>query len=411
MTVQIYKWVLRRLVRWGVSHDDVELVAMIGIAVTVVLIAWLVQRVGKHFLAGSVRALARRTEGRWDDMLAERGVFDPLAHLGAAIMLFGLLPIAFVGVEDAKSLIRRGALVYMVLVTALVIERLLTTLTDLYEELDAKHSRPPLKSYAQVLKILNFVVVGILLLSITLGQSPVVLLGGLGALSAVLLLVFRDPILGLVASVQLSGNDMIRRGDPIEVPKYGVEGEVIDLSLTVVKVLSADRSIATVPNYMLVSESFRNMRNISEAGVRRVKRALHIDLHSVSFVGAEDLATMARHAEVARVLPNLVSLFQTGSPTNLGVYRRYVEAWAAKQPRVAPGTALFAKQLAPNEHGVGIELNCYLRENDYAAFEAHQAELFEHLIAVAPLFGLRLFQSPSSGPDQAAMDSGAPAAD
>jgi miniconductance mechanosensitive channel len=405
MTVQIFRWVVRKLLRWGVAHDDVELVAAVSILVAVLLIAVLVQRLGKNFLAGSVRALARRTEARWDDMLAERHVLEPLSHLGAGMVMFTLLPIAFVGVEDAKDLIRRGALAYMVVITALVVERFLTALVDLYQELDHKHTRPPVKSYAQVFKITNFIVAGILLVSIVLGQSPLVLLGGLGALSAVLLLVFKDPLLGLVASVQLNANDMIRRGDPIEVPKYGVEGEVVDMSLTIVKVLSADRSIATVPNYALVNESFRNMRNISEAGVRRVKRGLSLDVHSVRFLDAADIEALARHTHVAAVLPQLADNFRPGSATNLGVFRRYVEARAAAEPRVAEGMPLFVRQVPPSENGVGLELNGYVRENNYVAFEALQAELFEHFIAVAGVFGLRLFQGPSSHVQPVAADS------
>lgn len=399
MTVQIYKWVLRRLLAWGVPRDDVELVAALTILFHVVLIAWLAQRVSKHFISGSVRALSRRTEARWDDMLVERRVFEPLSHLAAGMVLFMLLPIAFVEVEDAKHVIRRGALVYMVLVTSIVVERMLTALVDMYQELDAKRSRPPLKSYAQVLKILNFVVVGILLLSIALGQSPAVLLGGLGALSAVLLLVFRDPLLGLVASVQLNANDMVRRGDPIEVPKHGIEGEVIDMSLTMVKVQSPDRSVATVPNYTLVSESFRNLRNIREAGMRRVKRALFVDVQTVRFVTARELDGLAREAAVSRMVPELRESFRPGAATNLGVFRRYVERYAAAQAAIDPAMPVFARQLPPGENGVGIELNCYMRETDYARFESQQADLFEHLIAMTAVFGLRLFQNPSAGTD------------
>jgi miniconductance mechanosensitive channel len=397
VTVQIYKWVMRRLLAWGVPRDDVEVVAALTILFHVVLLAWLAQRVSKHFISGSVRALARRTPGRWDDLLAERRVFEPTSHLGSGIVLFTLLPIAFVEVDDAKDVIRRGALVYMVLVTSVVVDRMLTALVDLYQEFDVKRSRPPLKSYAQVLKIVNFIVVGILLLSVVLGQSPAVLLGGLGALSAVLLLIFRDPLLGLVASVQLNANDMIRRGDPIEVPKHGVDGEVVDMSLTTVKVLSADRSIATVPNYTLVSDSFRNLRNIREAGMRRLKRALHVDMHSVRFVGAGELDALGRNAAVAAVLPDLRERFEAGVATNLGIFRRYIERYAARQATIDPAMPVFARQLAPGENGVGIELNGYIRETDYARFEALQAELFEHLIAVACVFGLRLFQNPSSG--------------
>jgi miniconductance mechanosensitive channel len=410
MTVQIYKWVVRKLLRWGVAHDDVDLVAAVSILVAVVLIAWLVQRVAREFLTGSVRALARRTDARWNDMVAERRVIEPLSHLGAGIVVFTLLPIAFVGVEDAKDVIRRGALAYMVVVTALVVERFLSSLVDLYQALDAKQARPPIKSYAQVFKLTNFAVSGVLLVSIVLGESPVALLGGIGALSAVLLLVFKDPMLSFVASVQLNSNDMIRRGDPIEMAKYGIEGEVVDISLSVVKVLSADRSIATVPTQALVNDSFRNLRNISEAGVRRLKRALHVDVHSITFLTQAELEALVRAPQIGALLPALAEAFRAGSATNVGVFRRYIEARVAAEPRVAEGMPLFARQLAPSEHGVGIELNCYVRENNYVAFEALQAELFEHFIAMAAAFGLRLFQSPSSAAP-APVESDVPAAD
>jgi miniconductance mechanosensitive channel len=388
--LKLHRWVERKLLHWGVPSDSVDVASSAAILAIVLLLAFIAHALMRRFISGSLSVVARRTDARWDDLLVERRVFEPLAHLAPALVFLVALPTAFAQVEDARDFIKRGALVYMVLVTATVADRLLGALVDLYEQFDAARQRPPIKSYAQLLKILNYLVAGILFISIAGGQSPAVLLGGLGALSAVLLLVFRDPLLGLVASVQLSANDMVRRGDPIEVPKFGVEGEVMDMSLTMVKVQAPDRSVAMLPSYTLVSESFRNLRTIRESGVRRLKRALLLELTSVRFVAHEPLVALESDALAQKLLPALSELLATEHMTNLGVYRAYVQAFAATHPRVASDMPVFVRELAPEPRGVAVELNCFVRELDYPAFESAQAAILEHLIAVAPLFDLQL---------------------
>jgi miniconductance mechanosensitive channel len=388
--LKLHRWVVRKLLHWGVPSDSVDLASSAVILAFVLLVAFLAHRLTRRFIEGSLGAVARRTDARWDDLLIERRVFQPLAHLAPALVFLVALPAAFAQVEDARDLIRRGALIYMVLVTATVVDRLLGALVDLYEMFDAARQRPPIKSYTQVLKILNYLVVGILLISIAGGQSPAVLLGGLGALSAVLLLVFRDPLLGLVASVQLSANDMIRRGDPIEVPKFGVEGEVIDMSLTMVKVQTPDRSVAMLPNHVLVSEAFRNSRNIRDSGVRRLKRTLWLDVTTVRFLSEKPLTTLIDDAHMRALMFDLPTLLSTEYVTNLAIYRAYVKAFTAAHPRIASDLPVFVRELAPDVRGIAIELNCFVRELDYPTFESIQASIMEHLIAMTPRFGLRL---------------------
>ena len=362
--MKLHRWIVRKLLHWGVPSDTVDLASSATILAIVLLLAFVAHRLTKRFITTSLTVVARRTDARWDDLLVEREVFQPLAHLAPALVFLVALPSAFAQVDDARDFIRRGALIYMVLITATVVDRLLGALVDLYEMFDAARQRPPIKSYAQLLKILNYLVVGILFISIAGGQSPAVLLGGLGALSAVLLLVFRDPLLGLVASVQLSANDMIRRGDPIEVPKYGVEGEVIDMSLTMVKVQAPDRSVAMLPNYALISESFRNARNIRESGVRRLKRALLLDVSSVRFVADAPLTTLQDDAHMRTLLFDLPSLLAREYVTNLAVYRAYVQAFAVSHPRIASDMAVVVRLLPPEPRGVALELTCFVRELD-----------------------------------------------
>jgi miniconductance mechanosensitive channel len=388
--LKLHRWVERKLLHWGVPSDSVDLASSATILAIVLLVAFVAYTLTRRFISSSLGVVARRTDARWDDLLLERQVFQPLAHLSPALVFLVALPSAFAQVDDARDIIRRTALIYMVLATATTVDRLLSALVDLYEQFDAARQRPPIKSYTQLLKILNYLVVGILFISVAGGQSPAVLLGGLGALSAVLLLVFRDPLLGLVASVQLSTNDMIRRGDPIEVPKYGIEGEVIDMSLTMVKVQAPDRSIATLPNYALVSESFKNSRNIRDSGVRRLKRALFIDTQSVRFVAQKPLSALMAEAHVHTLLPHLTVLLADEHVTNLGVFRAYLQAFAAAHARIANDMPVFVRELAPDLRGVGVELNCFVRELDYPSFEAAQASITEHMMAILPLFDLRL---------------------
>ncbi|OBV09911.1 mechanosensitive ion channel family protein [Erythrobacter dokdonensis] len=297
----------------------------------------------------------------------------------------------------------------IVLSVALSMVRGLAYLNELYERLPQSKNRP-IKGYLQVLKILVLCGAALIVISILIDQSPLLLLSGLGAITAVLLLVFKDTILSLVASVQLSTNDMLRVGDWIEMPGMNADGDVIDISLHTVKVQNFDKTITTIPTHRLVSDSFRNWRGMSESGGRRIKRALPLDQNSIRFLSEDEVTALQRfrllrpylaekQAEIAawnaRELAGEENPVNARRLTNIGTLRAYVLAYLQQHPRISDGFTLLVRQLPPGAQGLPLELYCFTDTTAWLEYEAIQADIFDHLLAILPEFHLRLFQEPS----------------
>ena len=293
-------------------------------------------------------------------------------------------------------------------VVVLTLARALSAVLDCFDQAYMRRDgaeRRPLKGYFQVGKIIIYCAAAVLILSILIGQSPLLLLSGLGALAAVLMLVFKDTILSLVASVQLGSNDMLRVGDWITMPSAEADGDVIDIALHTVKVQNFDKTITTVPTYKLISESFKNWRGMSQSGGRRIKRALTIDQNSVRFLTDEEIDD-ARGFSVLR--PYLDKRAQTIAHwnadraerdhrrmTNIGVFRAYVGAYLAAHPQIADDKTLLVRQLDPAPNGLPLEIYCFTRTTDWNEYETIQADIFDHLLATLSEFQLRLFQEAS----------------
>ena len=335
-----------------------------------------------------VSFLVRRSRTRWDDALAERRFFRRLAHVGPALVLYAgsnLLP-------PADQLLQRVAIVYFMGIGVFAAMAFLDAAVDIYQSYAVSKHRP-IKGFAEVAKIVIVLFVAVLALAEILDRSPWILLSGLGAMTAVLLIVFKDSLLGLVAGVQLTVNDMVAIGDWIEMPKYGADGDVVDITLHTVKVQNWDKTITTIPSYALVSDSFKNWRGMSAAGARRIKRAVLVDASTVRFCTAE---FAARHERLRGC---------AAPTTNLGAFRAYAEAALRADPRVHQEMTLLVRELEPTPTGLPVEVYCFSRDPAWAAYEAVQAELVDHLVAIAPEFGLRIFQSPSGGDVAAATGS------
>lgn len=268
----------------------------------------------------------------------------------------------------------------------------------------------PLNGIFQTIKLVASIAVGIFIVSLLIGRSPVILLSGLGAMTAVLMLVFKDPILGLVAGIQLSANHMLKLGDWLEMPKYNADGAVIDVGLTTVKVQNWDNTITTVPTYALISDSFKNWRAMSESGGRRIKRSVNIDVTSINFISEAEMKKLARSRllgdyilEKSRELEryNLehdwdLSLALNGRRlTNIGTFRAYLEMFLRKHANIRKDMTIMVRQLAPTEDGVPIEIYCFTNTVAWVEYESIQSDIFDHIFAVVPEFGLRLHQSPS----------------
>jgi miniconductance mechanosensitive channel len=268
----------------------------------------------------------------------------------------------------------------------------------------------PVRSFAQVLRIILAIFTGIAVLSLVLGRNPFVLLTGLGAMTAVLMLIFKDAILGLVAGVQLSANRMVSLGDWIEMPKYGADGDVIDVALTTVKVQNWDKTITTIPTYALISESFKNWRGMSESGGRRIKRAVQIDIASIRFCDDDMLARYARIQHVSKYLADkqdeltrwnadhgvdASSAANGRRLTNVGTFRAYVVAYLRHHPLIHQDMTFLVRQLAPTAEGLPIEIYVFSRDQRWSYYEDLQADIFDHVLAVAREFDLRVFQRPA----------------
>jgi miniconductance mechanosensitive channel len=299
----------------------------------------------------------------------------------------------------------------MVLTVALSLGNLLNAVGDIYERLDPVRARnKPIKGYLQLVKIIAFIVVAILIIAVLIDRSPLLLLSGLGAMTAVLMLVFKDTILSFVASVQLSSHDMLRVGDWLEMPALNADGDVIDIALHTVKVQNWDRTITTIPTWRLINESFKNWRGMSESGGRRIKRAIYLDQTSMRFLTDEERTNLKRFALIDEYLErkreeleefNKALLAAGRDPvntrrvTNLGTFRAYVAAYLKNHPRVHQGLTQMVRQLQPGPTGLPLEIYCFAATTAWVEYEGIQADIFDHIYAILPEFGLRVFQEPS----------------
>lgn len=364
----------------------------------------------KRLVVRLVKTAIARTETLWDNKLADAGVFDRLSHLVPALLLQRASDRVLVGYPAALSFVDALITAYLVLIGVLVIDALLTAVQSIYDMQPRLSRRFQINTIIQISKLVVYFLGCIAVLAMLLGRSPMVLFSSLGAFTAVLMLVFRDAILGFVAGIQLSVNDMVRRGDWIEMPSHGADGDVIEVSLTTVKVQNWDKTISTIPTYALVAESFKNWRGMSESGGRRIKRSLSVDMTSIRFCDEEMLSRFKRIRFISdyldRRLAELAPLnaqFEVDEAflvnghhlTNVGTFRVYVEAYLGSHPKIDKEMTFLVRQLAPSEHGLPIEIYVFSSEQDWVRYEGLQADIFDHLLAVAPLFDLRVFQRPS----------------
>ena len=341
--------------------------------------------------------------------MIERRVLHRLAHLAPGLIIYRLAPLALQDFDQVESIVHTGSKLYLLFVGTITIDALLSAGLDIYRTTNAS-KEISIKSLIQFVKVILYFVAGLFALSILLNQPPSVLIGGLTALTAVLLLVFKDAILGLVAGIQLTVNRMVARGDWIEMPKYGADGDVLDVSLTTVKIQNWDKTITTIPSYTLISESFRNWRGMKESGGRRIKRAINIDLSSVSFCDEEMLARFSQiqyiteHIDSKRTTLaeynnsnniDLSHLVNGRRMTNIGTFRAYIIAYLKNHPDISDEMTFLVRQLAPTDCGVPIEIYVFCRDTVWANYESIQADIFDHIFAITPEFDLRIFQRPS----------------
>lgn len=322
-----------------------------------------------------------------------RQLASHVAHLIPAVVLISSAEQFFLHWPDFMALVHLVLWIYLYCFAGLAFAALINFATAIYSAVD-RQSNVPYLGLAQILKLLDFIVVGILILSSLLGKSPVYLLSGLGALTAVLLLVFKDTILGLVASIQLATNKMVSTGDWIEMPKYGADGAVIEVALTTVKVQNWDNTITTIPTYALISDSFKNWRGMQQSGGRRIKRAIKIDIHSIGFLDEQEKQQLLQHHVLQPFFatPEAKELLGQQHLTNLKLFRHYAVWLLQQHPKINQSMTLMVRQLESNEVGLPLEIYCFSSDKVWANYEQIQAEIFETLFATLPLFTLSTFQ-------------------
>lgn len=402
-------WLNEWLVTLGFTAEQARLGATALGSVVLVALAWLANFVAKQVILRGVSAVVKRTSFQWDDVMLKTGVFTRMSHLAPALAfnafgpdVLGETPAVFAGVHAAVN-------IYLTVIWTAVFFALLDAVQLMSHERE-DGGRMPVKGFVQAVKLVASLVALILILSTLLDKSPLYLLSGLGALTAVLLLVFRDALLGFVAGIMISVNQMVRIGDWIEMSKAGADGFVIDVSLTTVKVQNWDRTITTIPTYSLISDSFKNWRGMFDSGGRRIKRALYIDMRTVRFADEALLARWRRMDLLKQYLAekqaeideanrqrgtDLTILGNGRRLTNLGTFRAYCIAYLRAHPQIHQDMTFLVRQLAPTEHGMPIEIYVFTKDTRWAFHEGIQADIFDHLLAVCGEFGLRVYQSPS----------------
>ena len=353
----------------------------------VVLVIYMVNLIFRRVLSPAIRKVTNKTTFEWDEIVLSDSMLKDISRLIPPILLAVLLPIVFVEGSDVLDFVMRINNIYLVVVVAKLFCTFLASLYNLslHHERLKNHS---LQSVYQMLKVLVVCVALIIVVSILINKNPGYILTALGASAAVLMLVFKDMIVGLVAGVQLSVNDMLRPGDWIAMPKYGADGDVIEVSLTTVKVQNWDKTITTIPPYALVSDSFQNWRGMQESGGRRVKRSVYIDMRSIQFCTEEQI----KEFESKGWLEGIERA--DDRPVNLHVFRNYLEKYLRNHPRVNQDMTIMVRQLQPTVEGLPLELYFFSAGTAWIQYEQLQSEIFEHLFAILPTFGLRIFQSP-----------------
>jgi miniconductance mechanosensitive channel len=372
------------------------------------LAAFVVHEVVVRIFLPILQAFSRRTAMRLDDIIFDRHLVHRAAHLIPALIIYTYLPRVLAAESELYLLLHKVVDLYFVLVGLAVFDALLSSVRDLYD-IHNKSGKVSINGVIQALKVLGTFVAVIFAISLLAGKSPLYFVSGLGAFTAVLMLIFKDPLLGLVAGVQLSTMDLVRKGDWIEIPKHGADGEVIDISLTTIRVQNWDKTIVSVPAYDFVSSSFKNWRGMSESGGRRIKRSIRFRVSSVRFLGDEDIERLRKIkllapyieeklAELARYNSEEfsgsdMSVMANGRRlTNIGTFRAYCEAYLRRHPGINHGMTIIVRHLEPTELGLPLELYVFTSDTRWEEYENVQADIFDHLLSLVPEFGLEIYQ-------------------
>ena len=372
-----------------------------------ILVAILAYIIAKHVVVRGIRHLITKLKFANHDIMSQHSVIRRIANIVPAIVIMnGIVTVPHLSAKMI-SFVQMAAQAFIFLTIALAIGELLNIFNLVYQR-NPKSRNKPIKGYLQLIKLIIFIVCGLMILGTFLKKDVFTLLAGFGAMAAVLMLVFQNTILSLVASVQISSYDMVRIGDWIEMPSLNADGDVIDMSLHTITVQNFDKTFTTIPTNKLVTDTFKNWRGMSQAGVRLIKRSLYIDQSSVHFMSEAEQSKLKEFLLLDQYLDHksteLVEFNQklsNTSPcnqrrlTNIGTFRAYVELYLNQHPNISKPQSLIVRQLQPTEKGLPLEIYAFSNQIAWKDYEAIQSDIFDHLIAILPEFGLKIYQAPA----------------
>ncbi|MBN2523691.1 MAG: mechanosensitive ion channel [Bacteroidales bacterium] len=397
------------LLKWGIEEAYANSINIIFGVILILLLVYLSDVITRRIIVAVIGRIIKKTSASWDDIFYEKRVFERLSHLAPALILHYSIGYVLGDFVRLTNILQGAITICMIIISLLVVNSFILALGEIYTTLPVAKNRS-IKGYIQVVQIIIYCIAIILTLSVLLGKSPTVLLTGIGALAAVLILVFKDTILGFVASIQLSANKMVQIGDWISMPKHNADGTVTEITLNTVKVQNWDKTISTIPTYSLVSDSFGNWRGMEESGGRRIKRHINIDMRSVKFCTPEMLERFKKiiylkdyieqkEKDIEKYnkknnIPDEI-VVNGRRMTNIGTFRKYLESYLRNHPMIHNEMTFLVRHLQPTEKGIPIEIYVFSKDQRWAYYESIQADIFDHILAVIPEFDLKVFQNPT----------------
>ncbi len=409
ININLEQFVTEWLIKLGLGDNFVMPVRLIIISTIVILFAFISYIIAEKIIVAFIGKLVKKSKNKWDDILFEKKVFRRLAQIAPAFVIYYATVTFLFDYPTIVSVVKSIIYIYLIIMGLSIINVFLDTIYQIYISSTVAKNRP-IKGLIQSIKIFIYFTAIILTFSILLGKSPQTLLTGLGALAAVLMLVFKDTILGFVSSIQLSANDMVKVGDWISMPSHHADGVVTEINLNTAKVQNWDKTISTIPTYALVTESFNNWKGMEQSGGRRIKRSINIDMKSIKFCTKDMLNKFSKIQLLTSYInkkqkeldefnkKNNVddSVLVNGRRlTNIGIFRKYVEEYLKQEPNIHNDMTFLVRQLQPTEKGIPIEIYVFSKSQEWAKYEAIQSDIFDHVLAIVPEFELNIFQNPT----------------
>ena len=392
------EWIHTTLTKWGCSEHLANIIDEWAVLLFIILLALAIDFVLRQVVLRLVRKIVTRTSAKWDDMLFDHKVLVRMCSIVVPITIYALLPLAFPAEETPSllaTIINRIVEVYIVVAFVRFFNAIIRMAFAIADTRPAIHGRP-IKGLMQTGQVIIMMIAIILVVAIIIDKSPVMLLTGLGASAAVLMLIFQNSILGFVAGIQLSLNKMLKVGDWISMPNHGVNGMVEEVALTTIKIRGWDNTLQTIPPYLLINEPFDNWQAMFETGGRRIKRSVNIDVTSVVFATPEFLDAMTQNELGKRALEGVELKSEEGATlTNLDLFMRSITNYITRHPRTNSEMISMVRQLQPSEWGLPIEIYCFSANVNWVPYENLQSEIISYIVALAPIFKLRIYQAPS----------------